>query len=431
MLCGDRLNRAPELAKVDIVVLRRVALILMLLVAACPNRAAAQAVPDEPGATAYFPDTAWQHKAPSEAGVDPRLLKQAVDFAIASETRAPRDLAMEHYETFGREPFGEAIGPIKDRGDPTGLIIRHGYIVAEWGDPLRVDMSHSVTKSFLSSVVGVAVDRGMIRSVHDTVREYMAPIQVYNPLPAANKSNGLTTPGFLALFDSPHNRLITWDDLLRQTSDWEGTLWGKPDWADRPGPDPATWTTRTRNNPGTTYKYNDTRVNVLALAALNVWRRPLPQVLKETIMDPVGASSTWRWFGYENSWIVLDGSLMQSVSGGGHYGGGMYINAYDMGRFGYLTLHRGRWKDRQLLSRQWVEWALTPTKPEPTYGFMNWFLNTNRKLWPAAPATAFAHIGNGTNVIYVDPDHDLVAVVRWIDNRSIDGFLRMLLAAVE
>ena len=62
---------------------------------------------------------------------------------------------------------------------------------------------------------------------------------------------------------------------------------------------------------------------------------------------------------------------------------------------------------------------------------MNWFLNTDRKLWPGAPATAFAHIGNGTNVIYVDPDHDLVAVVRWIDNRSIDGFLRMLLAAVE
>ena len=53
-----------------------------------------------------------------------------------------------------------SIGPIKDRGDPTGLIIHHGYIVAEWGDPLRVDMANSVTKSFLSSVVGIAVDRG-------------------------------------------------------------------------------------------------------------------------------------------------------------------------------------------------------------------------------------------------------------------------------
>jgi len=171
--------------------------------------------------------------------------------------------------------------------------------------------------------------------------------------------------------------------------------------------------------------------NRMALAALNVWRRPLPQVLKENIMDPIGASNTWRWFGYENSWIVLDGSAVQSVTGGGHWGGGMYINAYDMARFGYLTLRRGKWKDRQLLSDQWIDQALTPTKPEPIYGYMNWFLNTDRKRWPSAPATAFAHVGNGTNMVYVDPEHDLVAVVRWIDGEAIDGFLKRLLAAID
>ncbi|HEY4042182.1 MAG TPA: serine hydrolase [Rhodopila sp.] len=398
--------------------------LLVVLLAAGPLRA-------EPAATPYFPDANWQHKAPSDTGVDPQRLKEAIDFAIAGESKAPRDLVLNHYQTFGREPFGEAIGPIKNRGDPTGLIIRHGYIVAEWGDPLRVDMAYSVTKSFLSSVVGIAVDRGMIRSINDTVRDYVAPVQVYNPLPAGNKSDVLTRPDFLALFETPHNRSITWDNLLRQTSDWEGTLWGKPDWADRPARDPAGWTNRVRNRPGSAYTYNDTRVNVLALAALNVWRRPLPQVLKENVMDPIGASDTWRWFGYENSWVVLDGTLMQSVPGGGHFGGGMFINGYDMGRFGYLTLHHGKWKDRQLLSNQWVDWALTPTKPEPTYGFMNWFLNTDNRLWPSAPASAFAHIGNGTNMIYVDPDHDVVAVVRWIEPSAIDGFLKRLLAAID
>jgi len=90
------------------------------------------------------------------------------------------------------------------------------------------------------------------------------------------------------------------------------------------------------------------RVNVLALAALNLWRRPLPQVLKETIMDPIGASSTWRWFGYENSWIVLDGSPVQSVSGGGHWGGGMFINAYDMATTATASFFRAR---RQAPSR--------------------------------------------------------------------------------
>src|ERR1700688_5131215 len=97
---------------------------------------------------AYYPDATWQHRTPSESGVSPDLLKQAIDFAVAGETKAPRDLVMNHYQNFGREPFGYAIGPIKERGDPTGIIIRKGYIVAEWGDPLRVDMTHNVTKSF-------------------------------------------------------------------------------------------------------------------------------------------------------------------------------------------------------------------------------------------------------------------------------------------
>ncbi len=129
--------------------------------------------------------------------------------------------------------------------------------------------------------------------------------------------------------------------MLRQTSDWEGTLWGKPEWADRPDSDANKWLNRKRNEPGAIWEYNDVRVNALALAATCVWRKPLPQVLKESIMDPIGASTTWQWYGYRNSWIVLDGQALQSVSGGGHWGGGLFINAFDMARFGLLTLHKG------------------------------------------------------------------------------------------
>ena len=101
----------------------------------------------------YYPDAAWQRKTPGEAGVNAQGLKDAVAYAVANETRNPRDLTLNHYQTFGREPFGYAIGPIKDRGDLTGVVVHKGYIVAEWGEPLRVDMTHSVTKSLLSSVV--------------------------------------------------------------------------------------------------------------------------------------------------------------------------------------------------------------------------------------------------------------------------------------
>lgn len=381
------------------------------------------------GASRVFPARDWGRRAPAQSGLDGKALQRAIDHAIAAEMPNPRDLVRNHYQSFGREPFGDAIGPIRGRGEQTGVIVHRGHLVAEWGNPERVDMTHSITKSALSTVVGLAYDRGLIRSIDDTVREYVPPIQFYNPLPFGNKADRLGQDLYFP-FETEHNRQITWNHLLRQVSDWEGTLWGKPDWADRPHANPADWGTRARHAPGTAYEYNDVRTNVLALSALNVWRRPLPQVLRDHVMEPIGATTTWRWFGYENSWIVLDGVPVQSVTGGGHWGGGLFINAYDMARFGYFTLNRGRWGDRQLVSEQWFEWALTPTPVQTDYGFMNFYVNRDRKFMPSAPATAFGHQGNGTNFVYVDPENDLVAVLRWIDRPQIDGFVKLLLEAV-
>jgi len=383
----------------------------------------AQSKKNTGAAADYFPPRGeWSHRSPSLLGLDSTRLRDAIQFARDNESKAPRDQHLAQAESFGREPFDEPVGPLKERGEPTGLIIYKGYIVAEWGEPERVDITNSVTKSFLSTVVGLAVEQGLIHNVMDTVAPYIPPIEVFSP---GTQQDNLIYP-----FSSPHNRTLTWDVMLRQTSDWEGVLWGKADWADRPTGKPEEWTTRKRNAPGTVWKYNDVRVNALALAATSVWRQPLPQVLKTYIMDPIGASTTWRWYGYRNSWIVLDGQPVQSVSGGGHWGGGMFINAYDMGRWGLLTLHRGNWNGKQLISEQWVKQALTPTTANPGYGYMNWFLNTNQKLLPSAPAAAFVHIGNGTNFIYVDPEHNLVAVVRWIENASMDGMVKKILEAV-
>ncbi|GAB2644030.1 serine hydrolase [Emticicia sediminis] len=378
---------------------------------------------------AYFPAfNDWQSKNPVELGLNAEKIKETIKFAQDNEIKNPRNMEVSHYQSFGKEPFGFAIGPFAERGEPTGLIIHKGYIVAQWGEPNRCDITHSVTKSFLSSVVGLAVDRGLIRSVFDTVASYVPPIEIYGN-PVNRVADDFGKPELLQLFDTPHNKTITWNSLLRQTSDWEGTLWGKPDWADRPDKDATKWLNRPRNKQGSVYEYNDVRVNVLSLAALSVWRKPLPQVLKENLMDKIGASNTWRWTGYRNSWIVLDGQAVQSVSGGGHWGGGMFINAYDMGRFGLLSLNKGRWKDQQLLSENWVNQALTPTPAQPTYGYMNWFLNTDHKLLPSASSKAFYHLGNGTNMIYVDPDHDLVMVVRWISTDAMDGVVKKVLEA--
>ena len=228
-----------------------------------------------------------------------------------------------------------------------------------------------------------------------------------------------------------HNASITWEHLLQQTSDWEGTLFGKPDWADRPSGERSEWITRERHAPGSVWEYNDVRVNVLALAALNVWRKPLPQVLKEHLMDKIGASPTWRWHGYENSWVLIDGVAMQSVSGGGHWGGGMFISARDQARFGLLTLREGNWKGEQVVSKDWINMSKNPTQARPNYGYMNYFLNPGQEAMPAAPETAFWHLGAGNNMVYVDPENDLVIVARWIQGSGMNGLIERVTAALQ
>ena len=372
----------------------------------------------------YFPPaTTWEKRSPQQAGFDTVKLNDAIHFAISNESKNPRSMELNHSRTFGKEPFGEAIGPFADRGDATGIIIHKGYIVAEWGEPSRVDMTHSVTKSFLSTMVGLAVDKGLIENVTDTVVNYVTAVQLYRP-----DSRGLH---FIRPFESAHNKYLTWETMLRQTSDWEGTLWEKPDWADRPDKDSTKWYNRERNKPGAVFEYNDVRVNTMALAATMVWKKALPEVLKEKIMNPIGASDTWKWEGYRNSIIEIDRKPVTSVSGGGHWGGGMFINAYDMARFGLLTLHKGNWNGQQLISEKWINQSTTPTAANTEYGYMNFFLNTDKKFLPAAPATAFVHVGNGTNIIYVDAEHDLVMVVRWIENNALKEMVKKLLESLN
>jgi CubicO group peptidase (beta-lactamase class C family) len=114
--------------------------------------------------------------------------------------------------------------------------------------------------------------------------------------------------------------------------------------------------------------------------------------------------------------------MIQSVSGGGHFGGGLFINAYDMARFGLLTLRKGNWNGKQIISENWIKKSTMPTSANTGYGFMNYFLNTDKKMYPSAPAS--------TNAIYVDQENDLVAVIKWMDDKSIDGFLKLVLTAL-
>jgi CubicO group peptidase (beta-lactamase class C family) len=363
------------------------------------------------------PGEAWDKHTPEQEGFDSAKLNSAIDFAVAHETRLSpaldgvidqRDLTITIPLQFAG-PYSDPIGPLMAHKPANGIVIRHGYIVAEWGDTLASDMVHSVTKTFLSAVAGVAFDKHLIRDVNDRVVDYVHP-----------------TADFLL----EHNQPITWDQMLRQTSGWIGTMWGKPWWADRPGKNP--WDELAAGPPpvGKEWKYSDVRVNALSLALTWLWKRPLPDVLKQYVMTPIGASATWHWEGYDNSWIAIDGKPIHAVPGGGHWGGGMFISAHDLARMGLLGLNNGKWGDKQILSDAWIKLSKTPTGPNPGYGYMNWFLNTDKKLAPAAREDSVMFVGNGDNIVFIDYEHDMVAVVRWIDDEQKAEFVRLLEASL-
>ncbi|HEC41218.1 MAG TPA: class C beta-lactamase-related serine hydrolase [Bacteroides sp.] len=358
----------------------------------------------------YPPKGEWERKSPLSEGIDTEKLNAAVEFAKENEYSGSRDLRIAILKSFAYEPFHEIVGAVKERGGPAGIILKNGYIVAEWGDPGRVDMTFSVTKSYLSTVAGLAVDQGMISDVNDKAAEYV----------------------WDGTFMGEHNAKITWKHLLNQSSDWSGSLFGMYDWADRPPAEGGIddWRNRTLNEPGTFYKYNDVRVNVLAYSLLQVWRKPLPVVLKEHVMDPIDASSTWRWFGYETSWVNMDGVKVQSVSGGGHSGGGVFINSYDHARFGLLFLSEGRWADKQIISENWINKATRPSDANESYGFL-WWLNKGDRQVDGVPETVFYASGFGGNYIIIDPEHDLVIVARWLEPAKRPEFLKLVLDSMK
>ena len=352
----------------------------------------------------YFPPGgAWQEKDAAAYNLD---FTDAVEFAEANEYSESKDLRQAILKGFQHEPYHEILGPTKRRGGPAGIILKNGYLVAKWGDTKRVDMTFSVTKSFLSTTALLALDENLIADVEDPVINYV----------------------WDDTFEGEHNSKITWKHLLQQNSDWSGELWGSYDWADRPPKEGGIddWRNRKLNKPGTHFKYNDVRVNVLAYSLLNVFRKPLPSVLKQEIMDPINASSTWRWFGYENSWTTIDGLKMQSVSGGGHSGGGMFINTEDMARFGLLFMNNGNWDGKQLISEKLIEEAVQPSIPNKNYGYMWWLNVDGPRQWKNIDKDIFYAAGFGGNFIIVDRKEKLVIVTRWLEPSKIEEFVQKI-----
>jgi CubicO group peptidase (beta-lactamase class C family) len=348
--------------------------------------------------------------------INPAKLQAAIDYSLAFETPWGRDNNDNWgIHTADPPPWNQLRGPVHPRGPVSGVVRVGGRQIEAWGDPHRPDLTFSIAKTYLAMLAGVANDQGLLPDLNEPVRV---------------KSPGIG-------FESEHNRSITWMHLLQQTSEWEGSCFGIPDQVDRyrhlqyqPGREQGKkGEARPLKTPGSFWEYNDVRINQLSLALLHLFRRPLPDVFRETITGPVGASENWRWVGYDNSWVDIDGKAIQSVPGGTHWGGGVSIGSVDQSLIGQMLLNGGRVGDRQVLSANWVKRMHAPCSIAPWYGMLVW-LNRELSVFKNASATSYFCIGAGASVVWIDPDREMVAVVRWIDPTKIDGFCKQLSEAV-
>ena len=335
-------------------------------------------------------------------------LAQAVQFSIDHETTWDRDCNGKWgVHISDPPPWNRLYGPVHSRGPVSGTIVQDGKTLVSWGEPKRADLTFSVAKTCLALLAGIAHDRGLLPDVHE---------------PIGKRVKGIG-------FDAGNNALITWAQMLQQTSEWEGTCFEIPDQADRyravtfaAAPDGKKGDARPLQTPGTYWEYNDVRINQLSLALLHLFQRPLPDVFREEIMRPIGASEDWNWVGYDNAWVEIAGKRVQSVPGGTHWGGGMSISSEDQARVGQMMLNEGvAANGKRVLSAEWIRQMQVPCDLAAFYGYLVW-LNTDQKVFPSVPASSYFAVGAGSSFTWIEPEKKLVVIVRWLNSAHADEF---------
>jgi CubicO group peptidase (beta-lactamase class C family) len=335
--------------------------------------------------------------------------------ALSAPCLWPHDIrAVIEGETFDPPPWNVVIGPVCDRGDPSGLVLKGDREVARWGDVERADMAFSVAKSYLGLLVAAALDQGLIADLAEPV------------------SMRIDDPAFA----SPRNRRVTWRQLLDQTSEWGGELFGVPYTADRDRQLAPTESGERMDRgtplqePGTYWDYNDIRVNALCLAITRLFGRPLAETL--AALHPAFAPETgflWRGYGARST-IEVGGAPVEVAVGGGHWGGGVVATAAHHLTLGRIALQGGMDGDRRCVGAAALREVLRPCPLQPIYGGL-WWLNTGRALYrEASPDSVFA-MGIGTTVIWVEPALDVVAVARWIRPEAIGGWIAAIRDSVS
>jgi CubicO group peptidase (beta-lactamase class C family) len=250
------------------------------------------------------------------------------------------------------------------------LIIRNGYIVTDAiFYPFAQDSLHdlaSATKSFMSTLVGIAIDQGTIESVGQPVLDFFPERTVANL--DANKE------------------AMTLEDLLTMRSGFKcinqptevtlSEMWASPDWSQFVLDLPMT------TEPGARYVYCSPNVHLLSAIIQETTGMSALEFAQEHLFGPLGVSDVfWPSDPQGNNWGWGD----------------LKLAPHDMAKLGYLFLNKGLWDGQQVVSAAWVKAATSGG----SYGY----------LWWLKPSGTYFATGRGGQEIWVLPDRDMVVVI--------------------
>jgi CubicO group peptidase (beta-lactamase class C family) len=270
------------------------------------------------------------------------------------------------------------------------LIARHGKIAAEWKfrtDPIMQAPQASASKSTFSSVLGISIHEGVIKSENDRVADYYP--EMLEIAPGEGPKEGR--------YAFPENDGITFRQLIGNTSGYM-----------KPG-----------EHPGKVFNYQTFGMNILTHAvasAYSLYKTPRPNqgagfgaLTEWKIRNLIDGSWSWEYGNFD-----MHPEAKLGVFG---YFTGYRMTPRDMARMGWLWLNRGHWNGTQIIPATWIDEATTVSKEilenEPVerhvYGLGFW-CNDQAQVWPDLPKDSFAASGAGNQHIWVCPSLDLVVV---------------------
>jgi CubicO group peptidase (beta-lactamase class C family) len=259
------------------------------------------------------------------------------------------------------------------------LVVHNGKLVYEkyyrGASPDDAYNIKSVSKSFISALVGIALDQHILRSLDQPIAEFL--------------------PEYFTPQTDPRKLRVTLRDLLTMTAGFE--------WEEN-GPITAQWArsedcakfvieSELVHEPGSVFNYSTAVSHLMAIILERASGMSALEFAEKHLFKQTGITVR-RW----------------ERDPRGHYVGGseMYMTARDLARFGFLFLNQGQWDEEQILSKEWVlQSTRRQSAGEPmaaSYGYY-WWLGQDHGF------PVFFAQGYGGQVIYVVPDLDLVVVL--------------------